>query len=258
MGKRHPVSGAVLTGMALMRKLLWSIPGGLLALTVFLPLSWIAPVVVPSAFTTEQTQYQGTVWSGTLSKLRDVEIVNYTLNPLNLITGKMPLEVEMRAKGLNANGSVSRYMMKNFDFNIDVSSLPLPDPRLQGLAGDVSAKIAHAKWDKENTCTSISGVARSDVLLQNKSLFDWEGPILAGPISCDEKGRVTFDLKGEDEVQSIFVKVAISAIGEYSSDMRVITKDQEAALVLPLFGFEERRRSKDGVEFRLVEQGQWR
>lgn len=241
-----------------MRKLIWLCLGGLSALIYFLPLSWIAPLALPGTFTTEQTQYRGTVWSGALSNLRDVEAVNYTLKPLNLITGKMPLQVEMKAKGLSAIGGLSRHKMKGFDFNIDVSSLPLPDPRLKGLAGEVSAKIAQAAWDKENSCISISGVARSNILTQNKSLFEWEGPILAGPISCDEEGRIIFDLKGEDEVQSIFVIVAISAAGEYRSDMRVITRDQEAALVLPLFGFEERGSSQEGVEFRLVEQGQWR
>jgi hypothetical protein len=241
-----------------MRRLIWLIIGGLLALFYYLPLSWAAPFILPSNFTTDQTQYRGTVWSGALSNLRDVEAVNYSLKPLNLIRRKMPLEVNMKAMGLMASGQLSRHQIKDFDFKIDVSSLPIPDPRLKGLAGEVYAKIAQAKWDKANACTLVSGVARSNILTQNKSLFEWEGPILAGPISCDADGRVIFELKGEDNTQSIFVKVAISPFGEYNSDMRVITRDQEAALVLPLFGFEERGNSKNGVEFRLVERGKWR
>jgi len=241
-----------------MRKLFWLIPGGLMALLWFLPLSWIAPFVVPSAFTTDQTQYRGTLWSGTISALRDVDTVNYKLKPLNAIIGKMPLSVDITANGISARGGASNSEVKEFGFKINVSSLPLPDLRLRGLAGEIYGTVENARWDKDRACVSASGAATSNILTQNRALFAWEGPVLSGPISCDEAGSVIFDLKGADAVQSITVKVAISAAGQYHSDMRVVTKDPEAELVLPLFGFEERGRVQNSVEFRLVEQGQWR
>lgn len=241
-----------------MRKIFFLGLGALAALLCFLPLAWVGPFLVPSTFTTDKTQYRGTLWSGGAFSLRDLDRVNFKLKPFKYLSGDLPLQVDMSAQGMRADGALSRNKMEGFDFSINVANLPLPDPRLKGLRGQIITRVEQAKWDGNAHCTMISGTARSDVLKQNEAVFQWTGPALRGPISCGENGSFVFNLTGEDDIQSIAAIVSISAEGRYQSDMRVVTKDQGAALILPLFGFEQKGESAEGSEFSLVEQGQWR
>lgn len=231
--------------------------GAITALLCFLPLAWVGPFIVPSTFSMDKTQYQGTVWSGGIIGLRDVESVKYTLKPLRYVTGDLPLQVDMSAPGLQAQGALARFKMEDFNLRIQVANLPLPDPRLKGLNGQITARVEMAEWDENMDCETVSGTARSDVLKQNQSLFAWTGPVLAGPLSCGDDGSFVFNLQGKDDVQIISADVSISAAGFYNSNMRVVTRDREAALVLPLFGFEEKGETSQGLEFSLVEQGRW-
>lgn len=241
-----------------MRRLFWLLPGALLGLIVFLPLSWVAPLALPAVLTQPETTYRGTVWRGNITALRDVNSVEYQLKPLKLVGGRPPIQATLQATGLQAEGAIGQYAAKDMNFRINVASLPMPDPRLKGLAGQVIIQIDEVKWDKQGKCESLSGSARTDVLTRNRALFSWEGPGLSGPLSCDEGGNFVFNLAGNDDLQSITAKVSVSALGQYYSDMKVITRDTEAAQVLPLFGFEDRGQTAQGAEFRLVEQGKWR
>jgi len=241
-----------------MKRLFWLIPGAFLALVVFLPLSWVAPLALPSALTQPETTYRGTLWRGNITALQDVDSVEYRLNPFRLLTGEPPVQATLTAAGLQAEGAVGQNGAKDLSFRINVANLPMPDPRLKGLAGQINVQIDEIKWDKQGNCEVLKGSARTDVLTRNRAIFSWEGPGLAGPLSCDASGNFVFNLVGKDDLQSITSQVSISASGQYNSDMKVLTRDSEAAQVLPLFGFEERGQTPQGAEFRLVEQGKWR
>lgn len=242
----------------MMRRLFWLLPGAILALLTFLPLSWVGSVALPASLTTAETSFRGTIWRGSVHNLRDVESVTYALRPLKIFGPGLPVEAELAATGLRANLEASRHQAANLRLQINVANLPLPDPRLRGLAGQISAVIDDVSWTETAQCKSIAGTASTDVLTRNKALFSWEGPRLSGPVSCSDEGDYVFELQGQDPRQTISATVSISAGGQYKSDIAVITRDDEAALVLPLFGFEERGETSNGMEFRLVEQGQWR
>lgn len=241
-----------------MRKLLWTLPGILSAILFFLPLSWVAPFFIPTSVTTSQTDYQGTVWRGQIRDLRDIESVNYHLNPMKVLRGGRPVRVELRSPGLLVNGQASRQNAEGINFRINVASLPLPDPRLRGLAGQITAQIDQLSWTRDGSCREADGTVQSDVLTRNDSLFAWVGPNLSGTVSCTEEGRYVFALSGRDDLQTIRANVSVASQGSYQADLAVITQDADAAEVLPLFGFEARGESADGKEFRLVEQGNWR
>jgi len=76
-------------------------------------------------------------------------------------------------------------------------------------------------------------------------------------LKCGDDGAYVFALSGQDNTQIIEAKISISATGRYSSDITVTTRDQNAAMALPLFGFEENRATPQGRQFVLIEQGQW-
>lgn len=240
-----------------MRKLFWLLPGAIIALLIFLPLSWVGPRLIPDAMTRTNTTYQGTVWKGAISNLRDVDAVNFHINPLNIFGGS-PVTARLKATGLEANALLGSRQAQDLNLRINVASLPLPDPRLRGLLGQITAQLDDVRWSKQGACQDAAGTAQSDILMRNQALFSWTGPRLTGPVQCNDAGDFQFLMSGTDSNQTIDADISISALGDYKSDIRVVTRDPEAALVLPLFGFEERGDSAEGVEFRLVEQGKWR
>jgi len=237
--------------------LLWIISGGVIALLMFLPLKWVGPHIVPATMTTSKIQYTGTIWKGQISGLTDLDQVTYTLKPLNVLFANLPLTFLAVDKGLNVRGKAGRSRAKDILFKINISDLPLPDPRLRGLAGLATARIDTVVWDKSGSCEDIKGTAQSNVLTQNRSLFNWSGPVISGPISCGANGAYVFSLSGRDNTQIIEARISISAQGSYSSDITVTTQDQNASMALPLFGFEEKQATIEGRQFVLIEQGRW-
>jgi len=241
-----------------MKRLFWLLPGVIAGLIVFLPLSWVAPMALPATLTQNETTYRGTLWRGDITDLRDIKSVQYRLNPVKFLAGGPPVQAKVTGTGLQIDGAFGQYAAKDMNFRINVANLPMPDPRLQGLAGQVNVNIQEIEWGKQAKCKVLNGTSRTDVLRRNRALFSWEGPALAGPLACDEMGNFVFNMAGQDDLQSVSATVSISASGQYNSDIRVVSRDVEAAQVLPLFGFEERGQTPEGVEFRLVEQGKWR
>lgn len=242
----------------LLSKFLWCALGALIALLTCFPLSWVGPKVLPQTLMLENTRFKGTVWKGFVEPLRDLDSVAYSLHPLKFFSAQPPIKARLNATGLNVDGLLSRSRAQDVSMQINVSALPIPDPRLRGLAGRVDIRVIKAQWDASGECRNISGHVRTDVLLRNRGLFNWTGPELRGPISCGDDGQYQFTLTGRDDVQKINAFISISSDGQYKTDMSVITQNAEAALALPLFGFVEKSRNSDGLEFGLVEQGRWR
>ncbi len=241
-----------------MKRLFWLLPGVILGLIIFIPLSWVAPIALPANLTQAETTYRGTLWRGDITALRDINSVRYSLNPAKFLLGGAPVRAKVASTGLQIDGDFGQYAAEDIDFRINVANLPMPDPRLQGLAGQINVNIQEVEWGQGNKCKVLSGTSRTDVLTRNQALFSWEGPALAGPLSCDDAGNFIFNLAGKDDLQSVSAKISISASGDYNTDISVLTRDTDAAQVLPLFGFDEREQTPQGIEFRLVEQGKWR
>ena len=240
------------------RVLPWALLGGFFALLIFLPLKWVGPKILPVNMTSAETQYSGSIWKGRVSQLKDLDSVDFTLKPLNVLRGERPATFVAKATGLNVSGSAGKRQAQDISFAINMASLPLPDPRLKGLAGMATARIENVEWNDLGACESITGRAQSDILQSNQGLFNWSGPVISGPIRCDDTGAYVFTLTGKDQTQSIETLITISASGSYQADINVTTRDQNAALALPLFGFEEKSRNSAGRQFVLIEQGQWR
>jgi len=221
---------------------------GLGALVSALPLAWIAPLVVPETVRTSASDltYRGTIWRGTLSGLPLFESANYNASLLsqrmNFTTG---------GRGNYLNGDISKSDAKNINLRVNLTSIPFTDGRLVNLQGDVVALISEMTFD-ETSCLSAIGNAQTDVLQRNGGAIQWTGPLLTGPISCEE-GAVIANLSGKDGQQSVNALLDLAPDGNYRAVVTVRTNRAEADAVLPLFGF-----TRAGRDFKLTEQGRWR
>jgi len=197
------------------------------ALISQLPLSWVAPHFLPAGVG-QNIGYSGTVWNGQVKGLDYIGTANFQVNPKALVSGGLPLT-----------------------FVSQSPKLPTRDGRLKELAGNVNIQLSELQM-KEGSCAFAKGKASTDFLSLNRSRWRWQGPILEGPISCEE-GDLVVNLAGRENRQIIRADLRLSQNGSYGANITVQTDQAEAGVVLPLYGFE-----KQGRQYKLTEQGQWR
>ena len=74
-------------------------------------------------------------------------------------------------------GHVSTDRAHDIDLVVDLSTLPLTDQRVRGLAGTVRMALLDIKYEGQS-CLSADGSAMTDVLQRNQARLNWTGPEL--------------------------------------------------------------------------------
>ncbi len=212
-----------------------------------LPLSWFSGVVsTPNGV--DAPELSGTVWAGQVKGLPGLPTMETDLNPLKLLGG-FPLRFSGQSQGLSLQGEVGPGRLNDVRYSAELNALPIRDGRLIGLSGRIDINISDARFG--GSCETITGSARTDVLSRNQARWQWSGPELSGPLTCDN-GDVLVALEGSDVMSTITAGLRVRMDGTYQLDTQIESRDSKAALVLPLMGFEVSRSG-----YRLTEQGQW-
>jgi len=221
-----------------------------IAMVLQLPLAWVAPYFLPQGLG-QNIHYSGTIWNGQVRGLDYVGVVNFQVSPKALVTGGLPLSFVTQSPAMTISGEVSRRQFRDIRFSGMLAKLPTRDGRLKELAGQVIIRVNELQIEGDN-CTFATGEVSTDFLTLNRSRWQWKGPTLTGPISC-EGGNLLVNLLGRENRQIIRADLRLSKDGSYGANITVQTDQTEAGVVLPLYGFE-----KQGREYKLTEQGQWR
>lgn len=224
--------------------------GALLGFLSILPLSWVAPHFMPASLG-QDISYSGTIWKGQVRGVDYIGTANFQLKPKKMLSGGLPLTFTSQSAAMFISGQASRKTFKDIQFSGTLAKLPTRDGRLKELAGQVSIQLSEIQI-KDDGCISAQGQMSTDFLTLNRSRWQWQGPALSGPISC-EGGDILVNLSGRENRQIIRADLRLSQNGSYSANIFVQTDQAEAGVVLPLYGFEK----QDG-QFKLAEQGQWR
>lgn len=229
----------------------WILPAllsGLIALFTCLPLGWVAGLFVSDdvkAFAPDLA-FHGTVWDGSVSGLP-------VFGTANVRTALLSRNASIQAgEGANyLSAELTPKSATDLDLRVNFANLPLNDGRLQGLQGELIAKVSELNFDGQS-CVSAIGTLRTDVLQRNGGSIQWTGPELSGPVTCED-GALIAVMTGRDAEQTIEAKLRVAPDGVYHADISVKTSREEADAVLPLFGF-----TRSGGSFMLTEQGRWR
>jgi len=224
--------------------------GAVAAVISQLPLSWVAPHFMPKAIG-QDIHYSGTIWNGQVRGLDYIGAAHYQLRPKAMIMGGLPLRFTTQSNVMSLSGQASQKQLKDIRFSGTLAKLPTRDGRLKELAGQVDIRVSDMRI-KDDECASAAGQLTTDFLAMNQARWQWRGPKLAGPISCED-GDVIVNLSGQENRQTIRADLRLSKDGNYAANITVQTTQPEAGLVLPLYGFEP-----VGREYKLTEQGQWR
>jgi hypothetical protein len=195
----------------------------------------------------------GNIWNGWL------ETVETGFGPLNkvqiqteglaLLRGRPPVSLQAWGSAFSASGNLGPGSLSDLQIWVDISALPLLDPRFSDLQGQVRVQIKQARFD--HACKEIEGQAWTDVLQHPVSGSNWSGPVLSGPVRC-RNGGVWVALSGQQANERLQAKLWFQPDGQYRAEISIQSPNPQAEAVLPAFGFVQ---SPDG--YSLIEQGRW-
>jgi len=214
-----------------------------------LPLAWIGQHIIPDVMGSD-IRYSGTIWEGHISGVDGIGDLHFRLSPKVALSGGLPIKFQTSSSAMILSGKASHKRIKDLRFSGPLTAIPTRDGRLQNLAGNFDVQLSDLHFNK--ACVSAKGRVNTDLLNRNHNRWQWRGPILSGPIICED-GDFIVKLLGSENAQIIQADLRLAVDGQYRADFSVRTAQPEAAIVLPLYGFEK----KDG-EFHLTEQGKWR
>ncbi|MGB0907118.1 MAG: type II secretion system protein N [Maricaulaceae bacterium] len=237
--------------MSFVKTTLAAVLGGTIAAITYLPLAWVAPRLIPNSLA-GPVSYMGTVWDGHVT---DGLIVGQTMPPLSLKLSVWEMLrgddfFHFKTDGIPAlKGSAKIGQVNNVKLVLPLMFFSDFDGRLAGVNGDIDIQLESLKFS--DRCEAASGEAKTDVLQRNMALWQWTGPALVGPITC-ENGSLVSRLSGKDRTQKIETSLTVSSDGSHKSEMFVTTTNAQMQLFLPYMGFEKR-----GNQYVLVETGRW-
>ena len=216
--------------------------GAVLGVVSQVPLAWAVEGGVKQA--DPEAAAHGTVWDGTLAHIDG-------LPPISTRLRGTTMSLSADAHTLRLAAAASPQAIRDVSLSLPIATLARFDTRMQGLLGEVRL-VADEIVIRDGACTSASGTAFTDVLAVNAANWEWRGPELSGPISCED-GSVVVAMNGSDASGQVTARVAISPSGPYRTDITMSGLDPRASAVLPLFGFQP----AGGGSFTLRESGAW-
>jgi len=231
------------------RYILLGVIWAFICITAFLPAHWAA-ALLPSSLKANiiPQSVSGTLWNGQAKAFLPQTSwplqINYKVKAVSAILGRPYADTRLSGYGLNAAGKLglwgsTKIKASAFKIDLNLAQLPISDPRLSGLSGQ--AFITLENINIKTGCQAAKGQIRTDVLTRNQQIWQWKGPILSGPISCDGDALLGV-LSGSDKDYDIVMDIRISLDGLYAIDVTVTPKTSsptDLGLILALLGFED-------------------
>lgn len=244
------------------RYILIGLIGALASVIVIMPAQWGARLLSKSAKAhIIPGSISGTLWQGRAAILPPKTSwplhIDYKLNPLKALLRRPYTDTALSGRGFVASGQIgvfsrSHIAVKDLTADFNLPQLPISDPRFASFSGQAALTLDAVTIN--TTCERASGQLRTNILSANRAAFEWAGPILSGPISCDGDALLAA-LRGRDEAYDVALDIRLHPGGVYGLDMRIdpIGDVPEGfALALGLLGFE----SAPNGSAQLKERGQ--
>ena len=209
------------------------------------PANWAAKVALPDVPIT----LGGTIWNGFVPPINAVPPIKFTTKPIGLLTDAPVLEFSGAGNGISINGEANQNELTRVTMTGDAVFLGQIDGRMKNLMGRFDMVVGNLPLG--GNCEGVSGTVSTDILTRNAALWQWKGPPLSGPVTC-ENDILTSTLSGNIPGQSVEAELKIMPDGNYQIRAVINTNTPQAGMVLPLYGFETQ-----GERYTINEAGRW-
>ena len=172
------------------------------------PANWAAKVALPDVPIT----LGGTIWNGFVPPINAVPPIKFTTKPIGLLTDAPVLEFSGAGNGISINGEANQNELTRVTMTGDAVFLGQIDGRMKNLMGRFDMVVGNLPLG--GNCEGVSGTVSTDILTRNAALWQWKGPPLSGPVTC-ENDILTSTLSGNIPGQSVEAELKIMPNGNY-------------------------------------------
>ncbi len=188
----------------------------------------------------------GTVWRGAIEGLsiggQTVGRVNLVVDPMALLTGAIRMDVDaagaVQARGRATAGLGGGWSLQDATLVANLADMTRLDPEIAARGGELFVVIDEMRFDGSGRCLAARGEARSNALERAAQELDWRGPVLEGPIACEDDHLLAV-LEGADDRAEVRVRALWRPGASGSVEARVETTDDRLQLALLALGFQE-------------------
>lgn len=216
----------------------------LVSIVVLAPLSAVMNVAAKSAPAINYTTANGSVWNGSVMGLRygaqPVGNVQLKTDWLSVFGGALKSSVAVTDGGVLAAGDARIGLdgginLSNIKVRGNTSDLLSLKQDIRMLGGDFSLSLKKLTL-KSGACRKAeSGEVWTNILTRFEQKYDWKGPELKGPITC-ENGRIVVNMTGtgeRGETVSAYLAFDLNANGTFRAEIeKASEKVAQAATVL--------------------------
>ncbi|WP_300528770.1 type II secretion system protein N [Maricaulis sp.] len=226
----------------MLRYLLIGLAAVLVWLIALMPLKAVMIVAGGASAFGYQDVY-GSLWHGRVYGMRiaamPVREIELAVNPLPLLVGRLSAAWSVSDSSVRGQGQMAMagdwMELRETRFNASLERLGVPVFPGLDLDGQVSGNISRLELDGD-TCRSAQGTVRTAALTQFAATYGFQGPDLAGQLSCRE-GRLVLDFSGMSDDLGLTGEIEFDRSG-YQWSLELQTSRAELADVLALGGLE--------------------
>ena len=217
----------------------------LVTLVATAPLSFVMERAGQSVPALRYLGTSGTIWQGRVDDLeygiQPVGDLALETHPFALLMGRWSADVQLTDAEIVAAGSVSASLggdvsLKDLRMSGRTRDLMSIRQEVRELDGRFTLDLDELKLRNE-TCVSAEGDVWTDILTRLETQYDWKGPELSGPVSCED-GRIALRMDGvgeAGEIVSIELLMGLNATGSFVA--RIESPTEDIAQAATLLGF---------------------
>lgn len=196
-----------------------------ISIVIMFPLSFAMDTLKRNVPTMSYSHANGTIWDGEVGGLQygfeRVGNVSIKTKWSALASGKWMADLAVRDGGITALGVAGanlsgEVLLTNLRVRGRTSQLQSLKAEIRNLDGEFTLNL-QSMTVRDNQCVSASGTVWTDILSGFGSQFDWSGPELSGPLSC-ENGDIVIRLQGmsaDNEVISTELILKLNGFGQF-------------------------------------------
>ena len=188
---------------------------------------------------------EGSIWDGEISDLhygkQPVGNVKLKTSWLSVFGGTLESAVSVTDGSVLASGKVGLGLdgsasLKNVRVRGNTADLLSLRQEIRQLGGDFTVQLAHLKV-RSGKCLEARGTVWTNILTGFESRYQWKGPEMSGPVSC-EHGQVLIKLTGtgdQGERITADLEINLNATGRFHAEIE--NADNKVAQAATVIGF---------------------
>jgi|GEM_PF-3333661 len=216
-------------------------------LIVNIPARLVFERIDPAAHGLYYERVSGTIWSGRMTGTfvagQPLGTIDFKARPGALLQARLAYDITLLGPTGAASGSLVGRPDRSLELSvprarINVQELRRLQPRLREMPSEVSLENLSLELQPDGSCRQGRGRIRTDTLKAIGQRLAWDGPEMAGKLTC-AGGEIMVSLDSQGSEDLITARIALDAPrGLFDVEARIESREERVLQAIQQFGFQ--------------------